>query len=68
MPNSVEHLLTSLEAAKVAKVHRATLNRWVGRGLLKPAYDPPGRTGARLFDPDEVARVAAELEAAGADA
>ncbi len=63
MHNAVAQLLTSSEAAEACGVQRATFTRWVQRGLVRPAYAGPGRTGARLFAPEEVARVAAEQAA-----
>jgi DNA-binding transcriptional MerR regulator len=50
-------LLTASEAAERIGVTRAGLSRMAGRGALMPC----GRTpkGGRLFDPDEVERIAA---------
>lgn len=43
-------------------IDRSTLSRWVSSGKIAPAMRLPGRTGAFLFDPEDVAR----LETAGA--
>lgn len=57
------HLIGSDEAAKIAGVSRATFNRWVAAGRIAPAVAFPGLRGARLFDPAEVERLAAERAA-----
>lgn len=38
-------------------VDRATLTRWVARGIAKPAGKLPGRNGAFLFESDEIERL-----------
>lgn len=56
--------MTSQQVADALKVHRATVHRWVTRGLLEPAQviHLDGRDkGARvyLFDPEYIAELAA---------
>ena len=57
--------LTTAAAAEVLGVTVSTVNRMAERGELKPLIKFPGKTGARMFDPDEVERL---LEARRADA
>ena len=62
MPNA-EHLNTRQVAARIGK-DESTVNRYVRQGKLRPTFQFPGLRGARLFDPAEVERFAATLEAA----
>jgi hypothetical protein len=48
------------EAAERCGVDRTTFFRWVQLGQIEPVTKLPGRTGALLFDPDEVDALAAE--------
>ena len=60
-------LLTSAEACEeLDRIDRSTLSRWVAQGRITPATKLPGLRGAFLFEPDEVARVRAELRAQAA--
>jgi len=56
-------LIGSAQAAKVFGVDRATFNRWVAAGRIPVAFELDGATGARLFDPDVIAAMAAERSA-----
>lgn len=47
-------LLPSSEVCERLFIDRSTLSRWVARGKLSPAAKAPGRTGAFLFDADDV--------------
>lgn len=47
-------LIGTTEAAKRCGVERTTFFRWVQQGRIKPRTKLEGRTGALLFDPDEV--------------
>ena len=62
-PTEGDRLRSTAEACVALGVHRSTLTRWVAEGLIKPAVTMPGRTGAYLFDADEIARVARPTEA-----
>lgn len=42
------------EAARRCEVDRTTFFRWVQLGQITPIHKLEGRTGALLFDPDEV--------------
>lgn len=53
MPKNVP-LIGSAQAAKVFGVNRATFNRWVVAGDIKPTVVMDGITGARLYDADEI--------------
>jgi transposase len=55
-----EHLSTEGVAARLGR-DRSTINRWVRQGRLTPAVEFPGKTGARLFDPADVDKLAADL-------
>lgn len=56
MPNGgAQRLLTVGQAARRLGVHPTTLRSWADRGIVKVVRLP---TGARRFDPEEVARVA----------
>jgi excisionase family DNA binding protein len=56
--------LTTDEAARLLYVDRSTIIKLVGRGELRPADKLPGRTGAYLFAPADVAKLAAKRGAA----
>lgn len=56
-------LLATVEVAERLGVERSVLSRWVQLGKIAVAHRLPGKTGAMLFDPAEVDRVAAELAA-----
>lgn len=53
----------SAEACEVLGIDRSTLTRWVARRWITPAQKMPGASGAYLFEPAEVERVAAEHRA-----
>lgn len=42
--------LTTTEVARLFRVNRKTITRWVKAGKLPVAYRYPGETGALLFD------------------
>lgn len=46
------------EAAQRLGVDVSTISRWVASGRLTPLFRLPAKTGAMLFDPREVDRVA----------
>jgi excisionase family DNA binding protein len=48
-------LLSTAEVAERAGVSIRTVARWVDAGRLTPVVIAPGPTGARLFDPRDVA-------------
>ena len=56
------NLLTTAEVAKRVDRDRSVILRLVEAGRLTPAMKLPGKTGAHLFDPVEVDRLAAELD------
>lgn len=56
-------LIGSAEAAERLGVSRATFNRWVTAGRIKPAIAMAGTTGARLFTVGEIERAKAEVAA-----
>ena len=53
----MDALIGSAEICEALDVDRATLSRWVDRGIAKPALKRPGPNGAYLFDPSEVERL-----------
>lgn len=50
-------LVTTTQICDELDVDRATLARWVNRGIAKPTMKLPGRGGAYLFDPSEITRL-----------
>lgn len=65
MPHS---LITTAQAAAQLGIERSTLSRWVAAGRITPAMQLPGPTGAMLFDPVAIDRLAASLVKAKASA
>lgn len=61
-------LITTAQAAERLGIERSTLSRWVTAGRIAPAMQLPGATGAMLFDPGAVARLAAKLAKANGEA
>lgn len=55
-------LIGSREACDQIGIDRSTLVRWVQLGKAVPAMRLTGDTGAYLFAPSEVARLAAEYK------
>lgn len=53
-------LIGTTDAAKLCGVDRTTFFRWVQLQQIQPRFKMEGRTGAMLFDPDEVAALAAK--------
>lgn len=51
-------LLSTLQACERIGFDRSTLSRWIKDGTAQPAMRLPGKTGAYLFTPDEVTRLA----------
>lgn len=51
-------LLSSSEVCDLVGFDRSTLSRWVQAGTAVAAMRLPGKTGAYLFTPAEVARLA----------
>lgn len=58
-----DDLLTTAQAASVLGVHVRTVHRLVRDGRLTAALKLPTPTGAYLFEPDDVAALAAEKAA-----
>lgn len=56
--------VTMAELAARTGKDRKQLRRMIADGRLKPAMKLPGKTGAYLFDPEEVVRVFGEVVAA----
>ena len=52
------------EAAQRLGVDVSTISRWVASGRLKPLFRLPAKTGAMVFDAEEVDRLAAQRESA----
>lgn len=52
--HSAPDLIPTSEAAKVLRVHVATISRMVARGDLTPAVKTPGKRGAYLFHREDV--------------
>lgn len=52
------NLLSSAEVCAEVGIDRSTLSRWIKDGTAKPVMQLPGKTGAYLFEPAEVARLA----------
>lgn len=57
-------LLTTSQVAALLKRDVTTVNRWAQSGRLRTAAKAPGIRGARLFDPDDIARLDAKQRAA----
>ena len=57
-------LLPSATVCERLLIDRSTLSRWVAAGRITPTMQLPGRTGAMLFDPKDVERLARELRSA----
>lgn len=53
-------LIGTTAAAERCGVDRSTFFRWVQLGQITPVMKLEGRTGAMLFDPADVERIAAE--------
>ena len=56
----VKTLIGTTAAAERCGVDRSTFFRWVQLGRITPVMKLDGRTGAMLFDPAAVDRLAAE--------
>lgn len=54
-----DDLIGTTEAARMCGVDRTTFFRWVQLGKIAYEVKMPGDTGAMLFDPAAVARLAA---------
>jgi predicted site-specific integrase-resolvase len=52
------------EAAQRLGVDVSTISRWVASGRLKPLFRLPAKTGAMVFAPEEIERVATERQKA----
>ncbi len=57
-------LMTAAQAAEVLRCTPRTVARMAEDGRLTPALKLPGKVGAYLFEPAEVARVKAEQDKA----
>jgi predicted site-specific integrase-resolvase len=57
-------LRSSGEACAVIGIDRSTLSRWIKDGTARPAMQLPGKTGAYLFTPAEIKRLAEEYKGA----
>lgn len=51
-------LIGTEAAARLARVDRSTITRWVQSGRLTPAFKLPGKQGYYLFEPEHVTDVA----------
>lgn len=60
MATEVVQPLSATEAAQKLDVTTVTVYRWVKSGRMHATGKMPGLTGAYLFDPAEIDRVAAE--------
>lgn len=60
------HLLTAAETAGRLNVDRSVVLKLARAGRLRHAHKLPGRTGAYLFDPADVADFAANRDGAAA--
>lgn len=58
MSGPVNRLLTISQAAERLGVHQKTLRAWADKGLVAHVKTP---TGYRLFDPEELDRLQAEM-------
>lgn len=58
--NQIETLLTAVDAAAILGVHKNHVTKLAKRGDLPTALKGPGLRGARFFQRDDVARLAAE--------
>lgn len=59
-------LITTAQAAHILGLTVATVNKRAKAGLIPVAQQLPGETGARLFDSDEIERLAQQRLAAAA--
>ena len=51
---------TSAEAARLSQITYRQLDHWARRGWIQPSIDPgTGRSGRRLYSPEDVLRLAA---------
>lgn len=57
---ATQSLITTADAAQMLGVHVATVSRMVASGRLVPAIKVPGKTGAFLFHPEDVAALRGE--------
>lgn len=60
---TLEHLIGTAEAAEILGKTQRTVQRMVSAGLLTPVATLPGKTGAHLFDRNDVESVKAEAAA-----
>ena len=58
MPKIPQTLITTAEAAALLGVDASTVQRRARRGLLPTVYKPDTRTGAYVFDRDEIESIA----------
>lgn len=54
-------LVSTAQAAERLDVDVRTIARWVNAGRLTPVVQAPGLRGARLFRPEDVDALAADL-------
>jgi hypothetical protein len=59
MPALEQSLIGSAEAGQILKKTPRTVQRMVVAGLLKPVTTLPGKTGAHLFNREDVEALAA---------
>lgn len=62
MHSTTEHLISTAEAAELARVNRSTFTRWVASGRISPALQAPAYRGAMFFDRADVEALIADLE------
>jgi DNA-binding transcriptional MerR regulator len=65
MPKRATHprLLTPRQVEQRLNINKATLSRWVAAGKIQPAITAEGVNGIRLYDADDIERIAAERAA-----
>ena len=63
MPPTSGNLIGSAEACDVLGIDRSTLTRWVAAGKVSPSVRLPGRSGAMLFDREDIDALLAEAGA-----
>lgn len=59
MQQEMPALVGSADVCAELDIDRATLSRWVASGIANPVTQLPGKSGAFVFHPDEVARLKA---------
>lgn len=55
MPTNPTSLMATVQVCERIGIDRSTLSRYVTLGRIQPTMRLPGRNGAMLFDPNDVA-------------